>query len=182
MTQFSEKEEQESLNEAPEWLRDALAAQRVSPGFRERCREAAMVAHSIAVMRKTRARSEFVPDTLERYIYDLADAAGVKAEPILSWLGIRSLGHPEPSEGRAYARLGRALGMKAADLIGHIVVSLGVAEGTANLALPRLEHQVKDALRVGPIVQQLEEALSPKMKHDLRLIQAEIKKEYDSGS
>src|SRR5947209_15051999 len=118
MTEFSAKEQQESLNEAPEWLRDALAAQRVSPGFRERCREAAMVAHSMAVMRKTRANSGFVPDTLERYVYDLANSAGVKIEAVLRWLGIKSLARPEPADGRAYARLGKALGMRPADMVG----------------------------------------------------------------
>src|SRR5579864_6045732 len=113
MTEFSEREMQESLHDAPEWLRDALAAQQVSPGFRERCREAAMVAHSMAVMRKTRAQSGLVPETLERYVNGLASSSGVKIEPVTRWIGVKNMAHPDPADGRAYARLGKALGMKA---------------------------------------------------------------------
>jgi hypothetical protein len=135
----------------------------------------------MAVMGKVRAEAGLIPDTLERYVHDLARVAGVKLEPVLRWLGLKSLGHPEPAEGRAYAKLGKALGMPKEDLIRHIVASLGVVEGTSVVALGRKSHgSVPNSSAA--VLDQMEAELSLEATRKLRLIKAEIKKEYESGN
>ncbi len=181
MTKSLDNENLEHLDDAPAWLRDALATKRVSPQFSERCREAALVAYSMAAMRNLRTETGLIPETLEQYVKDLARVAGVKLEPVLRWLGLKSLAHPDVSQSRSYARLGKALGMDKGDLMRHIAATFSISEGVPILALGKTGCG-KIATSSAELLDELEANLSWETKQKLHLIQDEIAKEYDSDN
>ena len=181
MTDSVDNENLEHLEDAPAWLHDALAANRVSPQFRERCREAALVAYSMAAMRNLRAKTGLIPETLEQYVKDLARGSGVKLEPVLRWLGLKSLARPELAESRSYVRLGKALGMDKDDLMRHIVASFSVSEGVPILALGK-SSRGKIPSSSAELLDEAEAKLSWETQQKLRLIGDEITKEYDSDN
>jgi len=181
MSDIPDRNKHNSLEGVPNWLLEALQERRVSPELRGRCREAAMVAHGIVMMRKKRAEVGFVPEPLDRYVGDLAQSAGVSLSSLLKWLGLKSLANPEPGNGRAYAKLAQALGMIEA-LHGHIVASLYSAEGKTGWALGKQAHTENPPQNAAAVLDLMEAALSPDSRRKLRLIELEITKGYESST
>src|SRR5215510_14153379 len=94
-----------NVYEPPKWLDDALREvfddghgtaiefSQPSEAFRERCREAANVALSMARLRNERRRIGFVPISLAEYIQGLVKVTGVQIDAVLARFGIDDIRH-----------------------------------------------------------------------------------------
>lgn len=141
--------------ESPQWLAEVLDAYRrsgdffpaddeaeqVSPELMSRYAEAARVAHSIALLAKERQHVGFVPLSFADFIYGLVKVNDVPLGPVLKWLGINDLEHPEPSSARAFARLAQELGMSLRESLAHIRISFAALGDAAPIPLLLARHR-----------------------------------------
>jgi hypothetical protein len=181
MTDYTSRQEKEGLEGAPQWLLDALKESKVPPEFRERCREAARVAHSIVLLRNKRSEVGFVPEPLDRYVRDLASKVKVKLEPVLEWLGLTTLAAPGPDSAPALVKLMQALGMSRKELYGHFVMDFSAEAGTHAWVPGKFPHGAIPPRDTDELIQRLELALSPSAKQKLKELEAAIAKEFGSA-
>lgn len=132
--------------EPPEWLDDALrqtfgsggAIQLSEPSeaFKERCRNAASVALSVAKLRNERRRIGFVPISLAEYIEGLVKVTGVQIEAVLSRFGIDDLSRLSTDSVRNLARLAQELNIGLREVLIH--VRIGFLETIDSAPVPLL--------------------------------------------
>src|ERR1035438_4513779 len=95
------------------WLMEVMESAKGSPGFRERCENAALLALDIAKMRDERERIGFVALPFQAYLEGLGKIAGVSLAPILVWFDISDLAAAPASAATTFAGLTRELGISA---------------------------------------------------------------------
>jgi hypothetical protein len=174
--------EQDAMDLAPAWLREALEGSQVSSDLEERCRDAARAAYGIALLRKTSEAPLDVLDTFEQYVTGLARRAGVDLAPILRWLDLRALSQPEISTIPAYARLAQSIGIGARQLKEQVRMSLAVSRGEIThgvgksldgIALP-VAHEREELAR-------WESGLDSQSSNLLRVMDYMINEQYESS-
>src|SRR4051812_31954834 len=108
----------------PDWLLNLLRAARhqdVPEGFRQRCRQSAGAALTLARLRRERERIGFVPLSLPDYVEGMARALGESLSEVLAWLGLRELRGEDAAA--PLARLGHALGMSWRETLAHLRIA-----------------------------------------------------------
>ena len=134
------------------WLVQVMDSAKVSPGFRERCENAALLALDIAKMRDEKQRVGFVALSFRAYLEGLGKIAGVSLAPILVWFGIPDLEAVPASAAAALAGLTRELDISAREAFALMRVS--VAERLGVAPVPLLAARRRSG---GPSVDPLEE-------------------------
>lgn len=173
--------------------REASAAERVeapvhrvSSAFREKCRDAARVALSIARMRRERERLGFVPLGLAEYVEGLAKITGVSLSPVLSRHGLANLATVGSDSVRKLAELARELGFSVRETLAHVGIQFARQLGGAPLPLLARYYGLAES---GPSeLEECEAALSSiergydqTTRSELRRVRAEVRSVYESG-
>jgi hypothetical protein len=144
MNKWDEEPDGESSGPA-QWFTEVMRATLPEPSaeeaFRARCDEAAVVAHSIARLRRERQRVGFVPLPLAEYIHGLVKLASVPLGPVFSWLGVTDLTFAEPGSARGAARLAREIGMSLREALTHLRIGLAAQAGAAPVPLLVARHR-----------------------------------------
>jgi hypothetical protein len=182
--------------EPPKWLEEVLylsanescsGAELESPSdaFRQRCREAAELASSIAKLRSERRRIGFVPMSLAEYIQGLMKVAGVQVATVLARFGIEETSLRTRESARKLARLAQELGISLREVL--VLVRVGFVEkiDSAPVSLLLARHRsegVRDPLGECEAVLALVEAeYDSGWLNELRRTEFEIRTAYKQG-
>ncbi|MCI0486052.1 MAG: hypothetical protein L0229_05580 [Blastocatellia bacterium] len=185
-------------DQLPEWLDDVLRMsqesvffldlerepEQVSDVFRQRCHEAAEVALSIAKLRKERQRIGFVPLSLADYIQGLVKVANISLTPILAWMGIEVLSHPDANSAKAFARFAQKIGISLRETLIHLRIGFAARLDSAPISLlvarhrsTELRHNQMEECEV--VLRQLESEYELSELREIRQIESEAHSVYD---
>ncbi len=183
-------------DQVPTWLRQVLdiakssataigasvGEEPASAAFRQKCRQAADAALSIARLRRERQRIGFVPISLREYVHGLFLAAELQASPVLRWLGVDDPTDLDSASIKDWARLAREIGMELRETLIHARIGKVVGQGYA--PFPMLFAQRSPGLRQRPIevceaiLRQIESEFSPQVREEFQGLDREIREGY----
>lgn len=164
-------------HDIPAWLVDVLRISQdslvfsqldeepVSTEARQKYREAANIAFSLAKLRKEKERVGFVPLSLAAYVQGLVKVANVSLSPILMWLGIDDLSKPSSNSARGFARLAQEIGVELREALVHL--RIGFAEKIEAAPMPLL------------VARQRSTGLRRSHLEDCEAVLGEIESEYE---
>jgi len=186
-----------NVYEPPKWLDEALRQvfddghstaiefSEPSEAFRERCREAANVALTIARLRSERRRIGFVPISLVEYIEGLVKVTGVQIDAVLARFGIDDIRRVTADSVRNLARLAQELNISLREVLIH--VRIGFVEKFDSAPVPLLLARHRSA---GPrtkleeceaILGTAEAEYDRELLNELRRTEFEIRAAYKEG-
>ena len=186
-----------NVYEPPKWLDDALRElfddghgtviefSPPSEAFRERCREAANVALSIARLRNERRRIGFVPISLAEYIQGLVKVTGVQSGAVLARFGIDDIKRLTSGSARSLARLAQELDISLREVLIH--VRIGFVEKIDSAPVPLLLARHRSAgsrsqlEECEAILGTAEAEFDGELLNELRRTEFEIRAAYKEG-
>lgn len=149
--------------EPPAWLAEALSMSRrsnhcdqpedepLAPALREKYREAAGVALSIAKLRKEKERVGFVPLPLADYIQGLVKVANISLPRLLKWVGLEDISRPSAGTARAFARLTQEIGINLREALVHIRIAYASQVDSPPILLLMARHRSAGATGGSPL-------------------------------
>ena len=168
-------------SDAPQWVSDLLGQFHGSAPFRERCRDAAVAAHAVAMMRREQERTGFAALSFARYVRGLAEITKVSLQPVLRWADIEDLEKVSPHAASAMARLAREIGLSPRQT--EVMLRIGITErlGYASfpLAVRRNEYRRGDGVDAcATELEAIESQYPLAAREDVRLVVEAVEREY----
>lgn len=172
------------MTTSEQWLSEVMASAKVTPGFRQRCENAALLALDIAKMRAEKERVGFVALPFRDYVEGLGKLAGVPLAPILSWFGIADLGASSASVAVGFAGLASEVGITVREAYNMMRVTVAVQHDEApalQMAARRLAGMVpRDPLEeCEAVLREIEARYPGKIRAELNAIQSALNTRYE---
>ena len=166
-----------------EAVRWEVAHNPVDESFLDQCRQAALNARTIRLLREQAERIQFVPLPLGEYVALLCRCAGVSVQSLLGWAGVEDIVSITADTSRGVVQIALALGLGLRELL--VYVRLGLIQRDTGLPVGALARP-RDADADGSMsvsacesfLESVETSLNDKQQRTIRDIVNELRDAY----